>query len=113
MVLDSNDHKALADLRRKRGVVKGALTRVRTFVNKFDPTLQAVSLLVFRQEELPQINRFIFLYMLFLELLMLPNNIMLFLISYIICTFVFIIYLIRTVKLLYLKKKMTKLHLFQ
>jgi hypothetical protein len=57
MVLDSNEQKALADLKRKRDVVKGALTRVRTFVNKFDPSLQAVSLLEFRQEELPQINR--------------------------------------------------------
>jgi len=38
------------------------------------------------------LNVHIFLYMLFLELLMLPNNIMLLLINYIICKFVFIIY---------------------
>lgn len=33
------------------------LTRVRTFLSRFDPTEHAISLLEFRQEELPQINR--------------------------------------------------------
>jgi len=57
MVLDDNEQKALADLKRKRGVIKASLTRVRTFVTKFDPTQQVISLLEFRQEELPQINQ--------------------------------------------------------
>ena len=57
MVLDENEQKALTDLKRKRGVIKASLTRIRTFVTRFDPTQQAVSLLEFRQEELPQINR--------------------------------------------------------
>jgi len=57
MVLDENEQKALTDLKRKRGVINASLTRIRTFVTKFDPTQQAVSLLEFRQEELPQINR--------------------------------------------------------
>jgi len=49
--------KSLAELRRKRGVVKAALTRAQTFVSNFVIGEQAVSLLEFRQEELPQINR--------------------------------------------------------
>ncbi|XP_016657693.1 uncharacterized protein LOC107882968 [Acyrthosiphon pisum] len=49
--------KLLAELRRKRGVVKAALTRAQTFVSNFVIGEQAVSLLEFRQEELPQINR--------------------------------------------------------
>lgn len=43
-------------LRNRRGVVKGALTRIRTFIREFDFATQAVSLLEFRQEELPLIN---------------------------------------------------------
>jgi len=57
MVLDESSQKMLADMKRKRGVVKASLTRIKTFVNKFDPREQAISLLEFRQEELPQINR--------------------------------------------------------
>ncbi|XP_050435205.1 uncharacterized protein LOC126842321 [Adelges cooleyi] len=57
MVLDENAQKLLTELKRKRGVVKASLTRVRTFISKFDPSEQALSLLEFRQEELPQINR--------------------------------------------------------
>jgi len=44
-------------LRRKRGVVKASLTRIRKFVQNFKPTVDAVTLLEFRQEELPIVNR--------------------------------------------------------
>jgi hypothetical protein len=57
MVLYSNEQKALADLKRKRGVVKASLTRISKFVESYDPTEQSISLLDFRQEELPIINR--------------------------------------------------------
>lgn len=57
MVLDDSSQKVLTDLKRKRGVVKAALTRIATFVNGFDPSEQPISLLDFRQEELPLINR--------------------------------------------------------
>ena len=57
MVLDSESAKVLGDLKRKRGVIKAALTRTRNFTNTFDPKTEAISLLVFRQEELPHINR--------------------------------------------------------
>ena len=56
-MLEEDKKKTLADLKRKRGTIKAALTRAHTFVNNFDPIDQAVSLLKFRQEELPQINR--------------------------------------------------------
>lgn len=48
--------KELTSLRRKRGVTKASLTRLRNFVNEFDHESQAISLLEFRQEELPHIN---------------------------------------------------------
>jgi len=57
MSLDELSEKTLAELKRKRGTIKASLTRVRTFVENFDPTEQAISLLEFRQEELPLINR--------------------------------------------------------
>jgi len=57
MALDEDNIKQLSVLRRKRGVVKASLTRIRTFISNFDATEQPVSLLVFRQEELPTINR--------------------------------------------------------
>lgn len=57
MVLDSNEQKAIADLKRKRGVVKASLTQIAKFVDSYDPTEQSISLLDFRQEELPLINR--------------------------------------------------------
>jgi len=57
MALDDESLKILAGLKKKRGVIKGSLTRIRTFISNFDVTEQPVSLLVFRQEELPAINR--------------------------------------------------------
>jgi len=57
MGLDENDLKVLADLKRKRGVIKASLTRARNFVNNFNPREQAITLVEFRQEELPQISR--------------------------------------------------------
>lgn len=57
MVLDESEQKALSDLKRKRGVIKAALTRAQKFVTKFDPKVESIALLEFRQEELPQINR--------------------------------------------------------
>ncbi|XP_025407382.1 uncharacterized protein LOC112681329 [Sipha flava] len=57
MGLDETQAKVLVDLKRKRGVVKGSLTRVRTFISKFDPRNDAITLLEFRQEELPQITK--------------------------------------------------------
>lgn len=57
MVLEDSEKKVLGDLKRRRGVVKASLTRVQTFINKFNPRDDPISLLEFRQEELPQINR--------------------------------------------------------
>lgn len=57
MVLDGETSKLLSELKRKRGVVKAALTRTLKFIGNFDPKVEALSLLEFRQEELPQINR--------------------------------------------------------
>jgi len=57
MALDENEKKALGNLKKRRGVVKAALTRVQTFITKFNPRNDAIALLEFRQEELPQINR--------------------------------------------------------
>lgn len=57
MTLDESQQQTLTHLKRKRGVVKASLTRVRTFVSKFNPRDDAITLLEFRQEELPQINR--------------------------------------------------------
>jgi len=54
---DEMDVKTLIGLKKKRAVIKAALTRLRSFVVKFDPREQALSLLEFRQEELPFINR--------------------------------------------------------
>lgn len=54
---NENDAKTLMDLKKKRAVIKAALTRIRTFVTNFDPREQALSLLEFRQEELPVINK--------------------------------------------------------
>jgi len=54
---DEIDVKTLIDLKKRRAVIKAALTRLRSFVVKFDPREQALSLLEFRQEELPSINR--------------------------------------------------------
>lgn len=57
MVLDESELKMLSELKRKRGVVKASLTRISTFVSKFDPSVHATSQLDFRQEELPLISR--------------------------------------------------------
>lgn len=57
MVLDDSEQKLISDLRRKRGVVKASLTRIRTFIQNFKPGVDAITLLAFRQEELPVLNR--------------------------------------------------------
>ncbi|KNE87828.1 hypothetical protein PSTG_18781, partial [Puccinia striiformis f. sp. tritici PST-78] len=57
MVLDESAQKVLTDLKRKRGVIKASLTRARNFINTFNPREQAITLVEFRQEELPQISR--------------------------------------------------------
>jgi hypothetical protein len=57
MSLDESQQEVLKNLIRKRGAIKAALTRVRTFINKFNPREEAITLLKFRQEELPQINK--------------------------------------------------------
>lgn len=54
---NESDTKMLLELKKKRAVIKAALTRVRTFVTNFEPREQALSLIEFRQEELPAINR--------------------------------------------------------
>lgn len=55
--MDESQKKVLGDLIRKRGVIKASLTRIRTFVTKFNPREDAITLLEFRQEELPNINK--------------------------------------------------------
>ncbi|VVC27563.1 Protein of unknown function DUF1759 [Cinara cedri] len=57
MPLDSIMFSQLKELRKKRGIVKAALTCMKTFVESFDPSVDAVSLLEFRQEELPRLNQ--------------------------------------------------------
>ncbi|XP_015373223.1 PREDICTED: uncharacterized protein LOC107168352 [Diuraphis noxia] len=54
---DEMDLKALIGLKKKRAVIKAALTHLRTFVANFDAREQALSLLEFRQENLPAINK--------------------------------------------------------
>jgi len=57
MVRDESSQKMLTDLKRKRGVIKASLTRARNFLNSFNPREQAITLVEFRQEELPHIGR--------------------------------------------------------
>jgi len=57
MALDAEALKVLSELKRKQGVVKAALTRTLKFIGNFDAKVETLSLLEFRQEELPQINR--------------------------------------------------------
>jgi len=57
MVLDEDNLKQLIVLRRKRGVIKVSLTRLRNFTKEFDPVVQSIALFEFRQEELPQISK--------------------------------------------------------
>ncbi|XP_050064654.1 uncharacterized protein LOC114132631 [Aphis gossypii] len=45
------------ELRKKRGIIKASLTRMKNFVEGFDPTVDAISLLEFRQEELPRLHQ--------------------------------------------------------
>lgn len=52
MALDDDNVKQLLVLRRKRGVVKASLTRLRKFTSDFDPAVQSIALLEFRQEEI-------------------------------------------------------------
>jgi len=56
MSLDEVMMGQLKELRKKRGIIKAALTRMKTFVENFDATVDAISLLEFRQEELPRLN---------------------------------------------------------
>lgn len=49
--------KDLTALRKRRGVIKRSLTRMRKFVIEFEKKEQQISLLEFRQDELPQINK--------------------------------------------------------
>lgn len=44
MGLDKSQQEALKNLIRKRDIIKAALTRVRTFINKFDPREEAITL---------------------------------------------------------------------
>jgi len=57
MVLDESSEKVLAELKRKRGTVKASLKRTRKFVVRFNSLQKAISLIEFRQEQLPLINR--------------------------------------------------------
>lgn len=57
MGFDESDQKVLSDLKRKRGVVKASLTRIRNFLNIFNVREDDITFLEFRQEELPTINR--------------------------------------------------------
>jgi len=56
MTLDEAQ-KDLLGLRKRRGVIKEFLTRIKTFIRCFDTNEQPMSLLEFRQDELPQINK--------------------------------------------------------
>lgn len=58
MDLDDDQQKVLTDFKRKRGVVKESLTRIRKFVNKFHVREDAITLLEFRQEELVTDRKF-------------------------------------------------------
>lgn len=55
MGLDETVQGQVKELRKKRGIIKAALTRMKNFVDAFDPTIDAISL--FRQEELPRLNQ--------------------------------------------------------
>lgn len=48
--------KELTALRRRRGVIKCSLTRIRNYIVVFNPKDMPISLLEFRQEELPRFN---------------------------------------------------------
>jgi len=57
MGLDEMTQGQVKELRKKRGIIKAALTRIKNFVEAFDSTTDAISLLEFRQEELPRLNQ--------------------------------------------------------
>jgi len=57
MGLDEVMQAQVKELRKKRGIIKASLTRMKNFVEAFDPTVNAISLLEFRQEELPRLNQ--------------------------------------------------------
>lgn len=57
MGLDEISQSQVKELRKKRGVIKASLTRMKNFVEEFDPMVDAISLLEFRQEELPRLNQ--------------------------------------------------------
>ncbi|XP_016665027.1 uncharacterized protein LOC107885848 [Acyrthosiphon pisum] len=57
MGLDDIMLAQVKELRKKRGIIKASLTRMKNFVEGFDPTVDAISLLEFRQEELPRLNQ--------------------------------------------------------
>lgn len=56
MSLDENDKWVLNYLIKKRRVVKTSLICTKNYVEGFDTTTEAISLLEFRQEELPRLN---------------------------------------------------------
>lgn len=58
MGLDDTQQKVLTDLKRKRGVVKASLTRIRKLVNTFHIREDAITLLEFRPEELVADRKF-------------------------------------------------------
>lgn len=57
MGLDEVMQGQVKELRKKRGIIKWSLTRMKNFVEGSDPTVDAISLLEFRQEELPRLNQ--------------------------------------------------------
>lgn len=57
MSLDDVMQSQLKELKKKRGIIKASLTRMKNFVDNFDPSTDAISLLEFRQEELPRLNQ--------------------------------------------------------
>jgi len=57
MGLDEVMQAQVKELGKKRGIIKASITRMKNFVEEFDPTVDAISLLEFRQEELPRLNQ--------------------------------------------------------
>jgi len=57
MSLDEVMSSQLKELRKKRGIIKASLTRMKNFVNSFDSAIEDICLLEFRQEKLPRVNK--------------------------------------------------------
>ncbi|XP_060858122.1 uncharacterized protein LOC132935520 [Metopolophium dirhodum] len=57
MGLDEIMQAQVKEVRKKRGIIKASLTRMKNFLEGFDLTTDAISLLEFRQEELPRLNQ--------------------------------------------------------